>query len=161
MATRVLNLRESFRFAFQLHNMVLDSADDYDQFKKRWMAGRYANSHWSERQIREAYDQFRRDNLRAEVVREVKQTRAEQNGQMLGIFLAQWPRRIHIITIAALILAVLFPPIYIEAGGQTISMGLHYAFDRRLGRIDSTFLLCELVGIVAAAWFSQRAVKVS
>lgn len=159
MSARVLNLREYFRFAFQLHNMVLDSAEDYDQFKKRWMEGRFANSHWSERQIREAYDQFRRDKLRAEVVREVKQSRAEQSAQMLGIYLAQWPRRINLITIALLVLAVLFPPMFIEASGQSINMGLHYAFDRQLGRIDSTFLLCELVGIVAVSWFAQKAVK--
>lgn len=153
----VLSLSQAFRMSFRLHNLDLTHVESYAGFTERFHEGNFKNSHWSERQIREAYDLWRRDILKKEVRTEFEKTYFRD---LLALYLKDWPRRINIVTMILLVIAVVFPPYYISAGDQSVSMGLGFAFTRQLGRIDSLFLACEIVGIVALSWFAHRLAQV-
>jgi hypothetical protein len=73
----------------------------------------------------------------------------------LGLMLSTWRRRIITITVILLFLVILFPIYYIDA----VTLGPAFVFDRHAGRIDGMFLLCEIVAIVSASWFAQRALE--
>ncbi len=143
--------------SFRLHKLDLTHVESYAGFTERFHAGNLENSHWSERQIRESYDLWRRDVLKKEVRTEFEKTYFRG---LLALYLKGWPRRIDIGTMILLAIAVLCPPYYITAGDQSVSMGLGFAFTRHLGRIDSLYLVCEIVGIVALSWFAHRLVQV-
>ena len=153
----VLSLFQAIRMSFRLHKLDLAHVESYAEFTERFHAGNFKNSHWSERQIRESYDLWRRDILKKEVRTEFEKTYFRE---LLALYLRDWPRRINILTMSLLVIPVLFPPYYITAGDQFMSMGFGFAFTRQLGRIDSLYLVCEIVGIVALSWFAHRLVRV-
>ena len=153
----VLSLFQAIRMSFRLHKLDLTHVESYAGFTERFHAGDLNNSHWSERQIRESYDLWRRDILKKEVRAEFEKTYFRD---LLALYLKDWARRINIVTMILLAIVVLFPPYYITAGEQSVSMGLGFAFTRQLGRIDSVYLVCEIVGIVALSWFGHRRVQV-
>ena len=153
----MLSLYQALRLSFKLYRLDLSHVESYQGFTERFHHLNTKNSHWTERQVREAYDLWRRDIVKAEV-------RAEFEKNYIRLLLIDYlknkPRQITIATMVLLALAVVFPPYYISAGDQSISMGLAFAFDRQIGRIDSMYLLCELGGVLALSWFAQRLVRV-
>lgn len=148
----MFSLTQALRFSLRLHRLSLNNVESYTDFALRFQDSG-TGSHWTERQIRNAYDLWRRDILKEEV-------RAESlknfGPKLLAVYLNDKRRQINIATIVLLALAVLFPPYYVVAGGQTMSLGLGFAFRTQVGRVDSLFLLCVLVAIIAIWWFAQR-----
>ncbi len=154
---RVLSLYQAIRLSFKLWKLDLTHVESFSAFIERFHDGNFSNSHWTERQIHEAYDMWRRDILKKEVIAEFKRVHLRQ---MLAEYFRDWPRAIDIATMILLALAVLFPPYYLAAGDQVIGMGFAFAFDRNVGRIDAFYLMCELAGILALSWFAHRVVQI-
>jgi hypothetical protein len=153
----VLSLFQAVRISYRLYKLDLTHVESYAGFIERFHEGNSKNSHWSERQIRESYDLWRRDILKKEVRAEFENAYFRD---LLVHYLKDWSPRINIVTMILLTVAVLFPPYYLAAGDQSVSVGFGFAFTNQIGRIDSLYLICEIIGIVALSWFANRLVQI-
>ena len=151
----MLSLYQAVRLSFKLYQLDIDHVESYKGFSERF-DGRWKSPALNEPQIREAYDQWRRDILKKEVRAEFEKTYVRA---LLAEYLKDRPRQINVVAMVLLALALLFPPYYLTAGDQSVSMGLAFAFDKHVGRIDSMYLLCEIGGIIAMSWFAHRLVR--
>lgn len=148
----MFSMAQALRFSLRLHRLSLNNVESYTDFALRFQ-DKNTGSHWTERQIRHAYDLWRRDILKEEVRAEfLKNNRSK----LLTVYLKDRRRQINIATVVLLALAVLFPPYYLVTGGQTVSLGPGFAFSTQVGRVDSLFLLCVLTAIIGISWFAQR-----
>lgn len=148
----MFSLAQALRFSFRLRKLSLNNVESYTDFALKFQDSS-TGSHWTERQIRNAYDLWRRDILKEEVRAEFLKS---YGPKLLAAYLNDKRRQVNITAIFLLALAVLFPPYYVVAGGQTLSLGLGFAFSTQVGRVDSFFLLCLLAAIIAIWWFAQR-----
>ena len=117
---RVLSLYQAVNLSYRLWKLDLTHVESYKGFSERF-DGKWKNPTLNEPQIREAYDLWRRDVIKGEVRRELQ---GAHFNSVLATFLASWPRRINIIAMCLLVLAVVFPPYYLTTGDQSLSMGL-------------------------------------
>lgn len=152
----MLSLLQALRMAFELYRLDPSHLESYQGFTERFHA-RNPASHYTERQIRESYDLWRRGVIKFEIERDFRRARARD----VAVYLLKDRRRQ--ITIAAMVLlalAVLFPPHYLVVGDTALTLGLAFAFDRHAGRVDSMFLVCEMAAIVGLWWLAQRGVVI-
>lgn len=148
----MLSLVQSVKLAAWFYRTPLDHDESYGAFKHKFTAT-YTGTHLAERQIREAYDKWRRDRIEQEVIDDVSK---RAKSLLWDEFLKSRARRGHIAAIVLVILAVLFPPRYTPVGDMQISMAFQPAFIAQTGRIDSPFLMCEFVAIAIVWWLVQK-----
>lgn len=154
----VLNLFQAIHMAFRLYKLDLTHVESYAGFSERFLERNSKNSHWTERQIREAYDLWRRDILKKEVRKEFE---AAYFRDLMTHYLKGWPQRLNIISLLLLVIALIFPPYYINTGDQSMTLGFGFAFAPQIGRIDSFYLACEIIGIAVISWFAHRLAQVA
>jgi hypothetical protein len=145
-------LFNAIRVAVAVYQADPADLERYDNFSNQFRA-KYAGKTMTERYVREAYDQWRRAIIKDEL-----QGTLVRNAAVL--LLKDRHRQAALFAMALLVLAVLFPPLYVSAGEQTIHLGFAFAFEQHLGRIDAVYLLCEIVGIIGLYWLAIQFVRV-
>lgn len=153
----MLSPLQALRMAFELYRLDPSHLESYQGFTERFHA-RNPASHYTERQIRESYDLWRRGVIKFEIERDFRRARARDVAVYL---LKDRGRQITVAAMVLLVLAVLFPPHYLVIGDTTLTLGLAFAFDRHAGRVDALFLVCEMAAIVGLWWLAQRGVVTS
>lgn len=133
-------LLTAIKIAKAVYSADPNDLEYYENFSKE-IRRRYPGEVMTEKAIRSTYDQWRRkiiaDELRA-------------SAQELRIYhlLKDKHRRIAAIATGLLVLAIIFPPIYLVSGDQSLHLGFVFAFNTHVGRIDSSYLLCEILAII-------------
>ena len=117
------------------------------------MRAKHAGNTLTERYLRETYDQWRRSIIKDEL--RVTQRRAAVYGM-----LKDQHRLISGLAMILLVLALMFPPFQLSAGGQSIHLGFGLVFERHVGRIDAPFLLCEVLSVMALYWLARQFIRV-
>ena len=100
---RVLSLFQAIRLASILYKLDVSHVESYQGYSEL-VRHKYTGSHLSEGQIRESYDKWRRDIVKAEVRKEFEDAYFRD---LVAMSLKSWPRRINVMTMCLLAIAVL------------------------------------------------------